>query len=130
MIGASGLADWLKAEGVDEAYVTNGHIPPAPDRLVIVTFTGGPGELRERTFDALSFQIRTRGKQRIDGDGEALAWEVDDVLMGAVPPVSIGGVRVIRIVRSGGPPGFMERDAGGRTHAACSYIFEAARTTF
>jgi hypothetical protein len=55
MMTPSGIATWLEGQGVTpDMFVTDGEIPPAPDRLVIIQMTGGPGESRERTFDALS----------------------------------------------------------------------------
>jgi hypothetical protein len=131
VIAAQELATWLKAQGVDAGYSTDGRIPSQPDRLAIIQATGGPGEKRERTFDVVSFQVRARGKQRSStDDGARLAWQVDDVLMGAVPPLTIGDTRVTVIQRQGGPPGFLERDSAGRSHFACSYLLECARTTF
>jgi hypothetical protein len=131
MIVAQELAAWLKAQGVDAGYSVDGRIPSQPDRLAIIQQTGGPGETRERTFDVISFQVRSRGKQRSStDDGARLAWQVDDALLGVEGPLTLGDTRVISIQRSGGAPGFLERDAAGRSHFACSYLFECARTTF
>lgn len=131
MLTAQAVADWLKDRGVDAPFHTDGTIPPGiPGRLVVVTKLGGPGESGERTRDTLSFQVRTRGNQNDPVSAEALAGQVDDVFMAAVPPVSIDGTRVISIQRQGGPPGFMLRDDARRGNFACSYLLETMRTTF
>jgi hypothetical protein len=130
VIAALDLAGWLKSKGVDEEFDTDGHIPSRPDRRVIISGTGGPGESGERTRDALSFQVRTRGRQNVPGDAEQLAWQVDDAIMGAIAPLSINGTRVISIQRQGGPPGFILRDTARRAHFSCNYLFTVARTVF
>jgi hypothetical protein len=119
MMTPSGIATWLEGQGVTpDMFVTDGEIPPAPDRLVIIQMTGGPGESRERTFDALSFQVRVRGKQYVEDDASALAWQVDDVLLGAHPPVTISGVRVISGSSRGRATDVHEKDDGGSEHYA------------
>lgn len=127
---AQALADWLQTHGVDAAFSTDGTIPSMPDRLVVVTATGGIGEVGERVRDVVSYQFRVRGRQRVNADAEQLAQAVDDALMGAVPPLTIGGTRVISIQREGGPPSFIQRDDGGRIHFAANYLIQIARTTF
>ena len=122
------LKAWLQSEGVTEAFSTDGHIPPAPDRLIVLSLTGGPGEKRERTFDVLSVQVLTRGKQRSPSDAEQLAQAVDDVFMGATRP-TIGGTYVATIQRAGGPPTFLAREPNsGRVTMSANYLLEAARS--
>lgn len=130
MIAASDFAEWLRSRGVTDRIQTDGTIPPQPDRLVVVTVTGGAGTLRERTFDQPTVQVRTRGQQNDNADGETFASLVDDAIMGAVPPVSIAGRRVVSIDYQGGPPGFMLRDSARRTHYSCNYLLQVARSVF
>ena len=123
------LAAWLTANGVAAAISTDGHIPPKPDRLVVLTLTGGPGEHRERAFDVRSVQVLTRGAQRDPADAEQLAAQVDDVFLGSVPPLLIGQTRVISVLRSGGPPAFVAREpSSGRVTMSCSYLLDCARS--
>jgi hypothetical protein len=125
------IASWLQAHGITDKISTDGHVPTQPDRLHVVSKTGGPGEKRERSFDVISVQVLTRGKQRSPSDAEARAGAVDDVFLGVVPPLTIGTTRVISIMRSGGPPTFVTREPNsGRVTMACTYLLECARTVF
>lgn len=130
MISTDELGEWLRANGLpeDAAISTDGEIPPMPDRLVVLTRTGGAGTTRERTFDNDTFQVITRDGQRSSEAAEAFAGLVDDLLMGIVPPLAIGGKRVISIDQQGGGPGFLDRDEGLRVLYVCSYLFEVARS--
>ena len=120
---------WLVANGITDKIDADGHIPTQPDRLVVLTMNGGPGEKRERTFDVLAVQVLCRGKQRDPADAEALARQVDDVFMGATR-ATIGSTYVASITRAGGPPAFTAREPNsGRVSFSCSYLLEAARST-
>jgi hypothetical protein len=121
---------WLEGLGIAEAFSTDGEVPAMPDRIVVLTLTGGPGERRERSFDVVSVQTLVRGGQRSAADGEALAAAVDNAFMGAVPPVEVGSTRVISIARAGGPPAHVSNDASYRRLFSCSYLLECARSVF
>lgn len=144
MIRSLAVADFLRAEGVDtslpapvpqkkikivpDASTPAGEIIAQPDRLVAVVVTGGAGTTHERHFDRATVQLFARGLQRSDEDAEALAEAADNALMGAVPPVDIGSVRVISIDYLGGPPALVSRDDGKRALFSCSYVLQATRT--
>ena len=119
---------FLVARGITAPIVTEGDVPEMPDRVIVIQMTGGPGEAGERTRDNVSFQIRTRGLQRVPGDGETFAREVDDIFLGAVPPLMMGTRRAIRILRFGGPPSYLLRDSGERVHSVCNYLVGVTRT--
>jgi len=119
---------FLVSKGVTAPIITEGDVPEMPDRVLVITMTGGPGESGERTRDNVAFQIRTRGKQGIPGDGGSFARDIDDVLLGAVPPLQMGTRRAIRILRFGGPPSYLLRDPGNRVHHVCNYLVEVTRT--
>lgn len=124
------LAAWLQSHGITDHISTDGHIPTQPDRLIVLTLAGGPGEKRERSFDVRSVQVLTRGRQRSPADAEALAAQVDDVFMGATR-ATIGGTYVAGIQRSGGPPAFVSREPNsGRVTLSVNYLLECARTVF
>lgn len=129
MITTGELAAWLRANGLpaDCLVSTDGELPEMPDRVVVLTRNGGPGAVRERSFDRGAVQVISRDGQRDDQAAEALADLVDDLLMGAVPPLAIGAKRVISIDQEGGPPAFLDRDDGERVLYVCSYVFEVAR---
>lgn len=121
---------WLQDQGIADAFSTDGHIPTQPDRLIVLTLSGGPGEKRERAFDVRSLQVLTRGMQRSPADAEQLAQQVDDVFMGATR-TTIGGSYVATITRAGGPPAFVAREpASGRVTLSCNYLLEVARSAF
>jgi len=121
---------FLVAQGITAPIITEGDVPEMPDRVIVIQMTGGPGEAGERTRDNVSFQIRTRGKQRVPGDGGAFAREVDDAFLGAVPPLTMGTRRVIALQRFGGPPSYLLRDSAERVHHACNYLAHVIRTVF
>lgn len=120
------VADFLVAQGFP-ALSFSGHLPSQPDRLVIVALTGGPGLSIEGVYDNVSFQIRTRGKQRDDASAEEDAWAIDRMLLEHSVPGTFGPQWVNRISRVGGPPGFLMRDSANRVHLTCSYVFAVAR---
>lgn len=131
MITTEDIGGWLRASGLpaDAAISVDGEVPAMPDRLVVLTRAGGPGTLRERSFDHAAVQVITRDGQRSGQAAEAFASTVDDIFMGATPPVVIGGRRVVSIDYAGGPPAFMERDEGMRVLYVCSYLLQVARAT-
>lgn len=146
MIGPDDIADWIRdqnpADGlsgetaahavkiVPDPDTPAGQIVAAPDRLVAVTISGGGSTLRERTFDQISCQILTRGLSGVDLDALVLAGAVDDLLMGAVPPILMGGHRVVSVNYVGGPPGFVSRDDGRRALFSCNYMLQTGRSVF
>lgn len=129
MITTDEIAAWLRASGLpsDAAIAVDGEIPPMPDRLVVLTRTGGQGTLHERTFDSATVQVITRDGQRSGEAAENFTETVDGIFMGARPPVTIGGRRVISIDYSGGPPAFMDRDEGMRALYVTTYVLQVAR---
>lgn len=110
-----------------EAYTATGQIIPAPDRLVIITRTGGPGLAYEGLFDGISFQARVRGAQRDPDDAEELAGLIDSAFIDASTPLDLGGHWVTRISRLGGSPAFLLTDPAGRTHLTANYVILASR---
>lgn len=129
MISARDIEAWLRANGLPSgaAVSIDGEIPPMPDKLVVLTGTGGPGTLRERTFDNAALQVITRDGQRSGEAAETFVGLVDDIFMGAVPPVTIGGKHIASIDYSGGPPAFMQRDEGLRVYFTTTYLLQVAR---
>ena len=103
-------------------------IPDMPDRIVVLTPTGGPGTSKELAFDRASVQVLVRGDQgpTTGSSAEELATTVDLALMTWPPPIRIGGRHVTHIAYVGGPPGFIRRD-GRRAWYGANYLFEIAR---
>lgn len=129
MISTEDIGTWLRAAGLpsDAAISTDGEIPAMPDKLVVLTRTGGPGTLRQRTFDNATLQVITRAGQRNSEASEDFTQLVDDLFMAVVPPVTIGGKRVVSIDYSGGPPALLERDEAYRVLYVTSYVLQVAR---
>src|SRR4051812_9244243 len=77
-------------------------------QTVFITPTPGAGLLLEGASDVPGAQLRFRGNQgNADdaySDAEGLAKLVDDLLVTAKYPTTIGGRRVIRLYRAGGGP--------------------------
>jgi hypothetical protein len=151
MIHATDIADWLRSKdftglpgGIDGARslrvvpdpagvvggVAVGETPDSPDRLAAVRIGSGGPTAMERTHDRVALQIITRGLQGSTVDAEAVASLVDNLLMGAVPPLAIGPRRVISIDYVGGPPTFIETDSARRVNFSCNYLLIADREVF
>lgn len=135
MITTGELAGWLRANGLpaEAAITVDGDIPVAPDRVVVLTRTGGQGAIRERTFDRGVIQVITRDGQRsfeAAQAAESLADLVDDLLMGIPAAIEIGGKRVSSVDREGAPPSFLDRDEAQRVLYVASYVFEVGRSVF
>jgi hypothetical protein len=132
VLSTADLASWLIAQGItaDIGFDGQAWVEILPDQAVLLTLMGGGPELFERTFDTPSVQLLSRGGQMDPTSAEALAWSIDNLLLGAVPPIDIGSTRVIAIERVGGPPRFVQYDAARRRIFSATYIFTAARTIF
>lgn len=121
------IGTWLASLGisvpVDDAY----WVPPQPDRMVLVAFTGGHGLVYQRAFDEVYVSLTSRGAQRQPADAKALADEVDTAILGVVPPVSIGTGRVNDIYRTA-PPRHVATDKAMRAQYVAVYSLLVARS--
>lgn len=132
MLTTRNIEAWLRTRGIagDVEISVDGDIPTMPDKVIVLSLGGGPGEKRERTFDVHALQVITRGGQRDPDDAETFAGQVDDIFMGVAAAVSLDGVRVSTITRAGGPPAFLNLDESRRVAYVANYLIEAARTVF
>lgn len=135
MILVGDLGTYLHAIGLDPT------VPVFPgalvdlnglsDRALFISPTGGPGLLLEGATDVIGFQFRTRGAQgdaaSAYADAEGLAKQVDDLVVTAAYPTTIGGRTVIRLYRVGGGPAYLSR-VSQRASFTCGYLFEIAAT--
>ena len=139
MLRTSDVAPWLT--GLSGWPSTSGVVVPVlpasflgvtgyPDRAVFLAPTGGPGELLERAFDEPSYQFRFRGEQgdpqTAYDDTEALAAQVDDLLLSLEGTHVVGAHTLGLITRVGGPPAFLLRESQ-RVHFTGNYLFTASR---
>jgi hypothetical protein len=128
MINAADMIAWLVARGLEFPASADSELPAMPDRVITVIRAGGGPTTIERAYDTPQMQVVSRGAQADATSAEVVADRVDDLLLGAVPPVQMGGHRVISIERLGGPPMAFDRDEGRRTLMSCSYILRTARS--
>lgn len=130
MIPVSAIRQWLKTLGVTTPIADGYYIPPKPDQIVFITIAGGPGTINERVLDRLAFQVHCRGSQHrkldVPDPAEALAAQVDSLILAVVAPVYIGGVFVNDVDRLGSPPRFSGRDLAFRSSFTASYILTYA----
>lgn len=134
MITTADLAAWLGEQELgDIAYVLDGlgFARTGTKAAVMITSYTGPGFQNERLTDVQAFQIRVRGPQRDQTSQAAiLARRIDVAIVGALDhgPITIGGVPVVRVDRSGGGPAQLgPPDAGGlNVQMNCNYLFEVA----
>lgn len=126
------LADYLKLHVTSNARIYAGRIPDTPNRIIAVTFVSGAGFSMDGLFDAVGFQITARGAENNYPDAEAIAFEVDDILMGKFPDVKsisfwMGDVYVDQLARTGGGPIQLPyADAVSRFTFTCNYYAQVA----
>ena len=127
MLKVSDISAWLSALGVAPAPVDSAFlIPPQPGRMIVLALAGGPGDTLERAFDRLALHVECFGLQRQYADGEALATQVDNAILGVTAPIRIGGTFVNDIDRIGAPPRFMGVDKSFRPAFGATYLLQYA----
>jgi hypothetical protein len=66
------------------------YVPPAPDRIVVITNTGGPGFVTEEmAADAVNFQARLRGAPEDPCGAEEAAYSLDQMIMSGMTGGSV-----------------------------------------
>ncbi|HMH89696.1 MAG TPA: minor capsid protein [Streptosporangiaceae bacterium] len=110
-VSTTALIGWLVSLGWDAQQeagapvVMGPYVPDEPDRIVVVTPTGGPGYVLEGAADAGTFQARVRGPQDDQPAAEALAGLLDSLILNASFPVVLaGGEVLVHVHRSGSGP--------------------------
>lgn len=98
-----------------------------PDQVVFLNVGPGPGLSYDGEFERTSLQVRCRGKQNDPDSAGDLAAQVDKILMGLQPPITIGGRHVTYVDYLGGPPAFLALDEARRTMFYATYVVEIER---
>lgn len=127
MLTVEAVAAFLTSRGITEPMMHGEEEPEMPDRVVLLTPSGGPGETRERIFELLIIQCRCRGNQNDPADAEALADQVDRAWMDPIYPLVIDGRHVVRVQHAGGAPAIIGRDDARRYESSASYVLDIAR---
>lgn len=97
-----------------------------PQAIVFATVGNGAGMVLEQLFDQVFITIRVIGRQN-DYDGtEALAYDIDRLLLALNGNGTIGSTPVLYVVRTGGAPQLTDRDASDRYSFQTTYITPAA----
>lgn len=126
------LATYLKEHVTSNARIFPGRIPDMPNRIIAVTLVSGAGFSMDGLFDAVGFQVTCRGAENNYPDAEAIAQEVDDILMGKHPDVKsvsflMDDVYVDQIGRTGGGPIQLPyADDQSRFTLTCNYYAQVA----
>lgn len=128
MITNDAMRSWLKAQVAQPNLESfpGPELPNTPSKHFVLSWLAGTGLTVENMFDVRGFQLRVVGEQNDYASAEALAWQLDHAIVGAVYPVTIGGMRVLSIGRTGGGPEPMPEDDADRTPFVASYLFEEA----
>lgn len=128
LFDAAAVMSWLRSLGLDPAVplipgAVGQAIPDMPDRLGIVTDTsGGPMEA-DGLIDTPAFQLRFRGAQGDPYDAQRLAMTADRLILFADLPVTVAGIRLYSVTRSGGRPTALlpNPSPGLRSEYVCTY---------
>lgn len=140
------VVEGLTALGYTESAVPNSAEPPKrmpaihpgpfgierlvrvyPGPVLFLVVGNGAGLETEGLYDQTFVTTRSIGVQRDFAYSEALAHDVDRLLLDCVNGKTMGDARVLYVTRTGGSPQLVELDAGERYHFQTTYIAEAKR---
>lgn len=115
------LRQWLTPQIQSGARIIGGR-EPDNGRVIVVTMSAGAGPSMDGLFDQPGFQITARGAQNNLDDAEAIAYDVDTILLHAPTSFYMAGVYVDFIGRTGGSPQQLPfQDAQSRFVFTCNY---------
>jgi hypothetical protein len=125
------IEDWITSLGWDVTQETGypvSHGPEivtSPDRLLTITPTPGPGWITEEgALDTWGFQARLRGPANDPDTPQLMAERLDVLIMNASSqPVTVDGVQVKAVTRSGSTPSPLPLDPTDRRFEyVCTYL--------
>lgn len=116
------IVDWLQTQRPDYEYTTGPKVPETPDRLVIITRTGGGPLMFDGAIDEPGFQVRVRGEQFDGNSAEDTAIDLDTLIIGSQMFDLPDGTPVLEIIRSGSTPEAVLVDDADRTTYTCNYV--------
>lgn len=96
---------WVATQETGYPLVPGPEILSAPDRLVTITPTPGPGWVTdEAALDTWGFQARIRGASDDPLGPELAAQQLDVLILNSPRSVTIDGTLITMVVRQGSPP--------------------------
>jgi hypothetical protein len=105
------IIDWITGLGWDDRQelgyplAPGPYVPPSPDRIVVITGTGGPGYTTEEpATDASNFQALLRGAPEDPLGAEEAAQELDRLILLGGFPAQVDGTWVAAVSRVGSGP--------------------------
>jgi len=133
-LSTQAIIDWLASLGVGETLAVDvplhrgdqGEID-TPQRYGLVTRIPGPGTslvAEDAVGGVTGFQLLIYGDQRDPASAENLATGADVRILTAPLPATVGDVRLMPVLRSGGPPAPVPpfEDDAERTPYVCTYL--------
>jgi hypothetical protein len=97
----------------------------SPGALVTLGVGGGGGTVLEATYDQKFITVRAVGLPNAYDATEALAYDLDGLLLSVTSPTLIGQARVLWVARVGGAPELIDFDTADRYHFQATYITPA-----
>jgi hypothetical protein len=115
---------WDQTQETGYPFVPGNYPTEEPDRLVFITATGGPGYVTdEGSADAATFQIRLRAPADSETEAEGKAEDLDLLILQALYPVVVNGVRIQHVHRLGGRPAALPVSPDDlRYQYTCNYV--------
>lgn len=126
------VIDFIRSLGWDDTEESGYPLQPgsyileAPDRIVHITATGGPGYVTEEgSAEAISFQLRLRGPVEDPIEPDQMISMLDRAILAATTsfPLTIDGIKIQSISRAGSPPTPLPVDPADLRHEfTCNYV--------
>lgn len=127
------LKAWLAPQLSESPVFSPGPIVPqleqiSPDEILYLVRVGRSGfDTDEKLFERLIFQAYVISGQNDYDSGEALIYEVDQIMLNIAAGTKIGDTYVSSIDAAGNGPRLIAWDTAQRYHFTCSYEFLAER---
>lgn len=98
-----------------------------PQSLVFATVGNGLGLTTETLYDRVMVTVRALGPQNMYDPAEALAHDLDRLLLDVANGHSLGAARTLYVHRAGGAPNLVLLDDAERYHFQATYVTEVKR---
>lgn len=120
------LMEWLEPQMTSGARLIPGRMPDM-GRVVAITMRPGAGLTQDGLFDVPAFSVESRGGENNYADAEAIAIEIDDIIIKSPNNFYMGHVYVLGMGRvGGGPQPDTYIDINSRYVFTCLYYLEVS----